>query len=198
LLIRTIAVKWCFDNGIHSGVTTPLSAQDLASVLIPAFESTPVAPTNDVKFDVLFAENNLVIQKLVVKILSKYGHKVDIVENESLAVDAFKARALQNRPFDIIFLRMARLCSSVHDTPQMNDSLPIMDGMEVTELIRAYETHNNLTPTPIIAVTAHTGTYSFHDKVAVEFVRFRATFSVIGDRERFLNAGMVRYALLFI
>jgi CheY-like chemotaxis protein len=58
----------------------------------------------------------------------------------------------------------------------MNDSLPIMGGMEATELIRAYETHNNLTPTPIIAVTAHTGTYSFHTKVAVGFVTFHATF----------------------
>jgi CheY-like chemotaxis protein len=59
----------------------------------------------------------------------------------------------------------------------MNVSLPIMGGMETTESIRAYETHNNLTPTPIIAVTAHTSTYSFHAKVAVGFVTFRAMFS---------------------
>jgi CheY-like chemotaxis protein len=58
----------------------------------------------------------------------------------------------------------------------MKDSLPIMGGIEATELIRAYETHNNLTPTPIIAVTAHTSTFSFHDKVAFGFVTFRATF----------------------
>lgn len=92
---------------------TPLSAQDLASVLIPAFESTtlsPVAPTNDVKFDILFAEDNLVNQKVVVKILLKYGHTVEIVKNGSLAVDAFKARVGRNRPFDILLVRMASLC----------------------------------------------------------------------------------------
>ena len=95
----------------------PLSAQDLASVLIPFFESSPVAPTNDVKFDILFAEDNLVYQKVVIKILLKYGHTVEIAENGSLAVDAFKARATQNRPFDIILVRMASLCSCV---PEVN------------------------------------------------------------------------------
>ena len=44
----------------------PLSAQDLASVLIPFFESSPEAHTNDVTFDILFAEDNLVYQKVVI------------------------------------------------------------------------------------------------------------------------------------
>jgi osomolarity two-component system sensor histidine kinase NIK1 len=116
-------VKWCYDNGIHSGLTTPLSTQDLASVLIPVFESTTVSPvvlTNDVKFDILFAEDNFVNQKLAIKILLKYGHTVEIVENGSLAVDAFKTRALQNRPFDIVLVRMASLRSCV---PEVNKLL---------------------------------------------------------------------------
>jgi osomolarity two-component system sensor histidine kinase NIK1 len=102
-------VEWCY------GVMMPLSAQDLASVFIPFFESSPVAPTNDVKFDILFAEDNLVYQ--IIKILLKYGHTVEIAENGSLAVDVFKARATQNRPFDIILVRMASLCSCV---PEVN------------------------------------------------------------------------------
>ncbi|KAG1896760.1 CheY-like superfamily [Suillus fuscotomentosus] len=44
-----------------------------------------------------------------------------------------------------------------------------MGGMEATELIRAYEMHRGLLPTPIIALTAH---------------------AMIGDRERCLQAGM--------
>jgi osomolarity two-component system, sensor histidine kinase NIK1 len=59
-----------------------------------------------VKFDILFAEDNLVSQKVVVKILQKHGHAVEIVENGSLAVDAFEARARQNRPFDTILVRV--------------------------------------------------------------------------------------------
>lgn len=37
----------------------------------------------------------------------------------------------------------------------MDVSMPFMGGMEATELIRAYEVENGLTPTPIIALTAH-------------------------------------------
>ena len=44
-------------------------------------------------------------QKLAVKILEKYGHTVEIAENGSLAVDAFKGRVAQNKPFDIILVR---------------------------------------------------------------------------------------------
>jgi CheY-like chemotaxis protein len=58
----------------------------------------------------------------------------------------------------------------------MNVSMPFMDGMEATESIRAYETHNNLTPTPIIAVSVQASAYSFHAEVALGFVTFRATF----------------------
>jgi osomolarity two-component system sensor histidine kinase NIK1 len=86
-----------------------VSAQDLASALISALELSPAAATNGVIFDILLAEDNLVNQKLAVKILEKYGHTVEIAENGSLAVDAFKARVQQNRPFDIILVRVACL-----------------------------------------------------------------------------------------
>ena len=47
---------------------------------------------------------DLVNQKLAVKILEKYGHTVEIAENGSLAVDAFKTRVLQNKPFNVILV----------------------------------------------------------------------------------------------
>ena len=103
------SVKWCLDNSISSQVTTPVSAQDLASALISALESntvSPVAAPNDIVFDILLAEDNMVNQKLAVKILEKYGHSVEIAENGSLAVDAFKTRMQQNRPFDIILVSL--------------------------------------------------------------------------------------------
>jgi len=140
---RHVSVKWCLDNSISSQVTTPVSAQDLASALVSALESntvSPVAAPNDVSFDILLAEDNLVNQKLAVKILEKYGHSVEIAENGSLAVDAFKGRIAQGRPFDIIL---------------MDVSMPFMGGMEATELIREHEMKNGLSPIPIIALTAH-------------------------------------------
>ncbi|CDO72026.1 hypothetical protein BN946_scf184943.g61 [Trametes cinnabarina] len=136
-------LKWCLDNGISSQITTPVTEQDLASALISALESntvTPVVAENDVPYDILIAEDNLVNQKLAVKILEKYGHQVEIAENGQLAVDAFKARVQRNRPFDVIL---------------MDVSMPFMGGMEATELIRTYEQTHNLEPTPIIALTAH-------------------------------------------
>ena len=60
-------------------------------------------------YDILIAEDNLVNQKLAVKILEKYGHQVEIAENGQLAVDAFKARVQRNRPFDVILVSRDRL-----------------------------------------------------------------------------------------
>ncbi|KAG9312444.1 HAMP TYPE histidine kinase [Chiua virens] len=96
-------LKWCLDNSISSQVTTPVTAQDLAAALISALESntvSPVAAPNDIVFDILLAEDNMVNQKLAVKILEKYGHSVEIAENGSLAVDAFKTRVQLSKPFD--------------------------------------------------------------------------------------------------
>lgn len=72
----------------------------------------------------------------------------------------------------------------------MDVSMPLMGGMEATELIRSYEMHNGLNPTPIIALTAHASMY------CSGFLAYAilTPSSVIGDRERCLQAGMVRFA----
>lgn len=88
-------------------MTTPATAQDLSAALISALESNTVSPLpaqTDVTFDILLAEDNLVNQKLAVKILEKYGHAVEIAENGSLAVDSFKLRVGQGKPFDIVLV----------------------------------------------------------------------------------------------
>ncbi|KAF8813231.1 hypothetical protein BYT27DRAFT_7220517 [Phlegmacium glaucopus] len=115
-------LKWCLDNSISSQVTTPVTGQDLSSALISALESNTVSPVsapNDITFDILLAEDNLVNQKLAVKILEKYGHTVEIVENGSLAVDAFKGRVAQNKPFNIILISMGL---SFYDKESMIES----------------------------------------------------------------------------
>jgi len=65
------------DKSISSEVTTLVRVQDLTSALISALELStvsPVAATNDVVFNILLAKDNLVDQKLAVKIIEKYGH----------------------------------------------------------------------------------------------------------------------------
>src|SRR5258708_13909451 len=99
--------KLCSVDGIRSEVTTPMRVRCLGSALISALESSSVSPAaapNDVVFDLLLADDNLVNQKLAVKILEKYGDAVEIAENGSLMVDAFTACVQQNRPFDIILV----------------------------------------------------------------------------------------------
>jgi osomolarity two-component system sensor histidine kinase NIK1 len=156
-------VKWCLDNSISSQILTPVSMQDLASALISTLESNTVSPVlvpNDVTFDILLAEDNLVDQKLAVKILEKYRHTVEITENGSLAVDVFKSRVQQNKPFDIILvffyfvlLPTEAVCRVV--SPQMDVSMLFMGGMEATKLIWSYEMHRGLLPIPIITLMAH-------------------------------------------
>jgi osomolarity two-component system, sensor histidine kinase NIK1 len=68
----------------------------------------------------------------------------------------------------------------------MDVSMPFMGGMEATELIRAYEMHNGLPPVPIIALTAHASKHYFW----FYMIRQLTFLSVIGDRERCLQAGM--------
>jgi osomolarity two-component system sensor histidine kinase NIK1 len=71
----------------------------------------------------------------------------------------------------------------------MDVSMPLMGGMEATQLIRQYEAEYHLSPTPIIALTAHASAY------LSLFMAYRLTLTVvrivIGDRERCLQAGMV-------
>ncbi|KAG8876636.1 hypothetical protein FRB98_007096 [Tulasnella sp. 332] len=139
------------------GLTAPCNHEDLANNLVTALESVSshqVVDAPAIQYDILLAEDNMVNQKVAMKLLENYGHHVQIVENGQLAVDAVKERWDQNKPYDVIL---------------MDVSMPFMGGMEATELIRAFETEQNLDRTPIIALTAH---------------------AMIGDRERCLQAGM--------
>ena len=73
---------------------------------------------------------------------------------------------------------------------QMDVSMPFMGGMEATELIRSYELHHGLPRTPIIALTAHASEWAAVtiDEICAECL---PVLTVIGDRERCLQAGMV-------
>ncbi|KAJ7785259.1 CheY-like superfamily [Mycena maculata] len=94
------------------------------------------ALVSDAKYDILLVENNYVIQRIVLMILTECGHSIELAEDGILGLDAFKDRALQNKPFDVIFMKVSML---------------LMDGMEAVQCIRAYEMQYELSPTPIIA-----------------------------------------------
>ncbi len=85
---------------------------------------------------VLIVEDVKVAQRMVVLILEQLNCDVDTADDGASAID----RAKQCR-YDLIFMDLG---------------LPDMDGIEVTETIRALESAEQKSPTPVVALTAHT------------------------------------------
>lgn len=100
--IRRLNMKLCIDLGITGYINSPVNLPDLAHALLPALESHAALPsdlTRPSPLEILLAEDNIVNQKLAVRILEKFGHKVKIVSNGKMAVDEFG-----DRPYDLILM----------------------------------------------------------------------------------------------
>ncbi|MGI9134611.1 MAG: response regulator, partial [Rhodoferax sp.] len=98
---------------------------------------------------VLLVEDHAINQKLAIALLERWGHQVVVAENGQVALEL-----LARQQFDVILMDMM---------------MPVMDGLEATQRIRAMPLGRS---TPIIAMTAN----------AME-----------SDRERCLAAGMDDY-----
>jgi PAS domain S-box-containing protein len=83
---------------------------------------------------ILVAEDNLVNQRLAVRMLEKRGHRVSVATNGSEALDA-----LAREGFDIVF---------------MDVQMPGMDGMTATSILRQREQGSSKHQV-VIALTAH-------------------------------------------
>ena len=139
----------CRELGIAISLTKPVARADLHSAILTALgrkrEAPPAADSRSAepdaspapapaKLHLLLTEDNLVNQRLALRILAKAGHRVELAGNgrECLA-------ALERSTFDIVL---------------MDVQMPEMDGFEATAEIRKREkvTGHRL---PIIAMTAH-------------------------------------------
>jgi signal transduction histidine kinase/DNA-binding response OmpR family regulator len=85
--------------------------------------------------DVLLADDNLVNQRLALRLLEKRGHRVTVVGDGRAVVTA-----AAERRFDLII---------------MDIQMPVIDGLDATRMIREAEQAERLSPKPIIAMTAH-------------------------------------------
>ena len=134
-LVHTLGGKlWVeseMDKGscFHFTLTLPVGAA--------ALESAPVARVPSEKqpaLRILLAEDNLVNQKLAVRLLEKQGHAVTAASDGREAIALF-----ERQTFDLIL---------------MDVQMPGMDGFEATAAIREMEKFKG-SRIPIVALTAH-------------------------------------------
>jgi CheY-like chemotaxis protein len=86
-------------------------------------------------YRILLAEDNLINQKVALKILSKLGYPTEVAANGQEAIDA-----LENQPYDLVL---------------MDVQMPVLDGFEATAAIRSGKTKTPNPRIPIVAMTAH-------------------------------------------
>ncbi|MEA3289286.1 MAG: PAS domain-containing protein [Campylobacterota bacterium] len=101
---------------------------------------------------ILIVEDNKANQEFMKVLLKKLGLNFEIAQNGQESISMYK----ENR-YDLIL---------------MDENMPKMSGIEATRNILAYEHENNITHTPIVALTAN---------------------ALKGDKEKFLEAGMDEY-----
>jgi signal transduction histidine kinase/DNA-binding response OmpR family regulator len=135
----------CKSIGIQTCLVKPVRAGDLRKALVSLVHDaqattftqrakpapTPV-PTSGL--NILLAEDNLVNQMLMVRLLQKRGHRVTVAANGKIALEM-----MEREPFDLIL---------------MDVQMPELDGLATAQEIRRREQLGGR-HVPIVALTAH-------------------------------------------
>jgi CheY-like chemotaxis protein len=133
----------CAGRGVAS-LTKPVSPDELREALLAAVgrsteqpaeeEAPPGPPAPGRRLRVLAAEDNVVNQRVIVRLLEKMGHQVRVVADGRQAVEA-----AESAEFDVVL---------------MDCQMPEMDGFEATRCLRK-SPRADLRNLPVIALTAH-------------------------------------------
>ena len=136
----------CRELGIAAYLSKPFDRLELREVLLhvlagrqAALRNKPLVTRHSVRelrqsLAFLVAEDNVVNQKLIARLLEKRGHRVVLAENGREALEK-----LMEQSFDIVL---------------MDGQMPEMDGFEATLKIRTWEKARGV-HVPVIALTAH-------------------------------------------
>ncbi|MGE5343528.1 MAG: response regulator [Candidatus Omnitrophota bacterium] len=139
--------KMCRELGISAYLKKPVPSSELLEALLLVMgnlarekKDNPLVTKHVLKesrkhLNILIAEDNLINQKLICRILEKKGFHVSIANNGKETLEKLEAG-----DYDLVL---------------MDIQMPVLDGIEATKLIRRNEERNGLLPVPIIALTAH-------------------------------------------
>jgi signal transduction histidine kinase/FixJ family two-component response regulator len=141
LPVPTIILHGEAGGGQHElSLPKPVLPADVAEVLLRT-STCPMPsaiaarePLHTRPLQLLLAEDNPVNQRLMMRVLAKEGHQVELAANGAEALDCYFSRA-----FDLIL---------------MDVQMPVMDGLEAIRRIRDTEAYRGQY-TPIVVLTAH-------------------------------------------
>ena len=137
----------CRDIGLDGYFPKPVAAEELHAALGSLFGQARISNAvpelitrhqqrdRQTALEVLLVEDNPVNQRLAMRVLEKWGHRVTLAADGQLALDA-----LGQRTFDVALMDM---------------QMPVMGGIEATREIRRREAANGTPRLPIIAMTAN-------------------------------------------
>ncbi|MHB1425649.1 MAG: PAS domain S-box protein [Gemmataceae bacterium] len=134
--IRTCLMKPLKQSELLNTILDLLSTRSGTALSAAAAEPADAPPRTRVErpLRVLLAEDNIVNQRLAVRILEKHGHGVVVACNGKEAVNR-----VEREPFDLVLMDL---------------EMPEMSGFEATAAIRARERQTGRR-IPILALTAH-------------------------------------------
>ena len=142
--VRSSNIRHAYSLGLDGYVTKPLTKRKLEQVIgmankrsasDPSQDSpnTPTGPDHNVA--ILLADDSSDNLFLIQSYLKHSGYQLDMAETGKVAFEMYQARK-----YDLVL---------------MDVQMPVMDGHTATRMIRDWEMKSNVSPIPIIALTAH-------------------------------------------
>jgi signal transduction histidine kinase/CheY-like chemotaxis protein len=142
--VRSLNIRFAYSLGLGGYVTKPLTKRKLEQGIGMAIKrstdatshDSPKTPTEPVQNGaILLADDSSDNRFLIQAYLKHSGYQLDLAETGRGAVEMYQARK-----YDLVL---------------MDVQMPVMDGHTATRMIRDWEKQSNISPVPIIALTAH-------------------------------------------
>jgi two-component system, sensor histidine kinase and response regulator len=142
--VRSLNIRFAYSLGLGGYVTKPLTKRKLEQGIAMAIKrstdatsadspKTPIEPVQNGA--ILLADDSSDNRFLIQAYLKHSGYQLDLAETGRVAVEMYQARK-----YDLVL---------------MDVQMPVMDGHTATRMIRDWEKQSNISPVPIIALTAH-------------------------------------------